>query len=520
MHFTRPATIALAACLLLANAATVLTQTTRRRGTQRTAPKPAPAQPTATPAPTPAPSVARLPRKPIQLAIVNGQTITTSDLDPPVAEAVETLDQKIAAARARVLEMQINTMLLEAEAKKRGVRTQQIYEQEVIKRIVPPSEAEIKKFTEENADQLAGTDAATARAQVVAFLRNEKEEVLSAALVKRLRTSYPVVMGASLDTPNLAPTAVVVTVGGQPVTAAALLERLKPIVFRLQLAAYDLQMNALDQTITTILLLAEANKRNVGPETIVRSEVSDKVKPATDAEVNKFYEDNKSKMNGDLNSVRVQVANYLESQETRRLERALGERLRKGADIRYLVTEPQPPLQMISVDDDPFRGPATAPVTIVEFTDFQCPSCAAMHPIIEEALKVYGQKVRFVVRDFPLDIHANAHKAAEAANAAHAQGKFFEYAALLFKRQSALDVASLKKYATELGLDRAKFDLALDKGGFAAEIRKDIQDGEMYGVEATPTIFINGRMLINLSAEGLREAIDRALAAPTAKTSN
>jgi protein-disulfide isomerase len=297
-------------------------------------------------------------------------------------------------------------------------------------------------------------------------------------------------------------------------------ERLKPIIYRLQLAAYDLEMNALEQTITNILLFAEASRRNVGPETIIRTEVSEKVKPATDAEVNKFYEENKSKLNGDLNSLRPQLANYLESQETQRLERALGDRLRKDAKIQYLITEPQPPVQTISVDDDPARGPATAPVTIVEFTDFQCPSCAAMHPILEEALKSYGAKVRFVVRDFPLNVHANAHKAAEAANAANAQGKFFEYAALLFQRQKALDVASLKKYATELGLDRAKFDLALDKGSYAAEVGKDIQDGEMYGVEATPTIFINGRMLMNLSAEGLREAIDRALAAPTTKATN
>lgn len=117
--------------------------------------------------------------------------------------------------------------------------------------------------------------------------------------------------------------------------------------------------------------------------------------------------------------------------------------------------EPEPPIQAISVDDDPVRGEPNAAVTIVEFTDFQCPSCAAMNPVLDEVLKSYGNKVRLVVRDFPLEMHANARKAAEAANAAHAQGKFFEYTALLFKRQDALDVPSLKKYATEIGLDRA-----------------------------------------------------------------
>src|SRR4029079_14499161 len=107
-----------------------------------------------------------------------------------------------------------------------------------------------------------------------------------------------------------------------------------------------------------------------------------------------------------------------------------------------------------------------------------------------------------------------ARKAAEAANAANAQGKFFEYIAILFKNQKALDVPSLKKYASEVGLDRARFDAALDRGVYAAEVQKDVEDGEMYGVGSTPTIFINGVQLNILSAEGLRAAIDRAAGTP------
>jgi protein-disulfide isomerase len=131
--------------------------------------------------------------------------------------------------------------------------------------------------------------------------------------------------------------------------------------------------------------------------------------------------------------------------------------------------------------------------------------------VLEEVLKAYGNRVRFVVRNFPLSKHVHARKAAEAADAANAQGKFFEYTALLFKRQSALDVPSLKKYATEVGLDRARFDAALDSGAFATEVKHDIDDGEIYGINATPTIFINGVMLNTLTAEALRAAIDKAL---------
>jgi protein-disulfide isomerase len=267
-----------------------------------------------------------------------------------------------------------------------------------------------------------------------------------------------------------------------------------------------------------MLLLEEAKRRQVGPEEIVRAEISDKVRPPTEAEVTQFYNENKSRISGDLNSVRNQIATYLQNESRQRIEKDLSARLRKGADIRWLISEPPQLVQNISLDDDPSRGEATAPVTVVEFTDFQCPACAAMHPVLEEVLKSYGNKVRFVVRDFPLNQHEWARKAAEAANAANAQGKFFEYIAVLFKNQKALDVPSLKKYASEVGLDRARFDAALDRGVYAAEVQKDVEDGEMYGVGSTPTIFVNGVQLRVLSDEGLRAAIDRA--ASTLKTSS
>ena len=120
--------------------------------------------------------------------------------------------------------------------------------------------------------------------------------------------------------------------------------------------------------------------------------------------------------------------------------------------------------------------------------------------------------MRLVVRDFPLVIHTNSRKAAEAADAANAQGKFFEYIALLYKNQAALDVPSLKKYASEVGLNRARFDRELDSGIYAAEVRHDIADGEKYGIRATPTIFINGVRLRDVTAEGLHAAMERAFA--------
>jgi protein-disulfide isomerase len=193
------------------------------------------------------------------------------------------------------------------------------------------------------------------------------------------------------------------------------------------------------------------------------------------------------------------------------MERALSDRLRKGAQLRILLTEPEPPVLVISTTGEPARGELNAPVTVVEYTDFECPACGAMHPVLEQVLPSYGNRVRFVVRNYPLSRHLYARKAAEAADAAHAQGKFFEYTALLFKRQNALDVPSLKKYASEVGLDRTRFDTELDRGIYAADVKHDIDDGQINGVEFTPTIFINGVMLQELTPDALRAAIDKAL---------
>ena len=508
---------ALSLILLLTLSTTSVAQT-RRRGTtpRKTSPAAAKTQPEP-PAQPPTPPAAKTPRPeaaPVSIVVLNGQTLTTADLNPNVRQQVDQIEDKIAEAKRQILDLQINTILLQVEANRRRIDTHLLYETEVTKRIPVPTAAQIKQLLDSQGMQPNGADATALNQQAAAYLQAESESKLADDLVNRLKKTIPVVMGVDVATPNLNNEAVVATIGGQPLKASIVNERFKPIVYQMRLQAYELMRQQAEETLNNMLLLEEARRRQIGPEEIVRTEVTDKVKPPTEAEVAKFYEENKSRINGDLNSVRNQVASYLQEQERNRLEEQLSARLRKNANIRWLITEPPQPVQNISVDDDPARGPVNAPVTIVEFTDFQCPACAAMHPVLEEVTESYGDKVRFVVRDFPLDRHQNARKAAEAANAANAQGKFFEYIAILFKRQQALDIPSLKKYATELGLDRARFDAALDRGTYAAEVQRDVEAGEMYGVNVTPTIFINGVQLRTLSAEGLREAIDRAATTP------
>jgi protein-disulfide isomerase len=197
------------------------------------------------------------------------------------------------------------------------------------------------------------------------------------------------------------------------------------------------------------------------------------------------------------------------------LETALKNRLFAKYRVKILLTEPPPVIQQISEDDDPARGPVNAPVTVVMFSDFQCSACSRTHPILKKVLDEYAGKVRFVVRDFPLrNIHQNAFNAARAANAANVQGKFFEYTEILYRNQDALGDDSLKKYAAQVGLNVAKFALDFTAEKTAAEIQHDISDGEAYGVNGTPTIFINGVKARHLTADAFREAIDAAMKRP------
>ncbi|NOZ58286.1 MAG: thioredoxin domain-containing protein [Euryarchaeota archaeon] len=172
----------------------------------------------------------------------------------------------------------------------------------------------------------------------------------------------------------------------------------------------------------------------------------------------------------------------------------------------------------VSQDDDPAIGPEDAPVVIVEFSDYQCPYCRkfAMETL-DRILEEYRGRVRFVYRDFPLEsIHAYALKAAEAANCAGEQGRYFEYHDLLFERQedwSSRGEAAFLEYAQQLGLDAESFSSCLSSGKYEEEVRKDLQDGMRAGVRGTPAFFINGIPLSGAQPfEAFKAIIDAELA--------
>jgi protein-disulfide isomerase len=505
---------------------------------QTTPPKPAqqpatalatagqPAASKAATAQTPAPSPEKIAADcgcevalPEVLATVNGLRITKGDISPEARQRIAQLQQQVVVARTRELELQINSALLEAEAKRLGTTTQQVLQTEVIAKTKEPTDADAQAFFDQNKTRIKGEFAAI-KDDIKGYLREQQQVELARKLSERLRAGADVKVLATDVTPpanDAARARLFATVGARRITSADIEDSLRPLVFEVQQQAYELRKQEVELKINDALLTQEAQKRQMTPRALLEAEVDSKVPAVTEAQAQAFYDQNKERINGEFPQVRDQIAAYLKEQDGRKLLVAYAERLRKSAAVQTFLSAPEPPVMNIATDDQPAKGNPNAAVTIVEFTDFQCPNCASAQPVFDKLLAEYGDRVRLVVRDFPLSQHADALKAAEAAEAARAQGKYWEYTALLFGNQSALGVEQLKQYATKLGLDRAKFDAALDSGKLSEQVRRDVMEGERVGVNGTPAVFVNGKRAADHSYETLKAAIESTLKSPAGR---
>lgn len=414
------------------------------------------------------------------LATATNKTFTISNLNEQAQGAYSNRKELVAKLRLELFAKQVTDILFSAEAAARKTTVDKL-EAEAVAKVADPSAEQIQAIYEANQSRLGNKTLAEVRPQIVAFLRREPEQKATENYIGMLRTKHKATFGKDVNAPDLKPTDILATVGLKQITAKDFEEKSKFSLYELDANIYDAIDHSLQEAIFDDLLSTEAAEKNVSTSDIIAAEVSDKMKDFSDEE--RFA-----------------------------LMTALKNRLFTKYKVNISYKEPVAIAQNISVDDDPSQGAATAPVTIVMFSDFQCSACAGTHPVLKNVIAGYKDKVRFVVRDFPLTtIHENAFLAAQAANAANAQGKFFEYTELLYNNQDKLDSASLKEFATKLGLDRKKFDAELDSGKYAEEVRKDMADGINYSVSGTPTIFINGIKMRHNSPEEFKEAIEKGL---------
>jgi protein-disulfide isomerase len=310
-----------------------------------------------------------------------------------------------------------------------------------------------------------------------------------------------------------APSDKIATVGPRTITRGEVEEKVQAKLIELDNQRYDALREGLDDIIADELTKQEAKARNISLEALQKAEVTDKIPPPTDEEVQKVYDENKAQLKGQtLEQVKPQILQYLAGQRAQeRLAAFIGELKAKHKTTIAL----KPPVVEVATAGRPERGGgAKAPVTIVEFSDYACPFCKRAEDSVNKVMQAYGDKVRLVFRDYPLPMHPTARPASEAAACANAQGKFWDYHAKLFDNQSSLGEDKLKQYAKDVGLDSAKFEECLAKKPHAAAIDQDIADGGKVGVNGTPAFFINGRMISGAQPfEKFKEIIDDEIAA-------
>jgi protein-disulfide isomerase len=420
------------------------------------------------------------------LATANGLTFTVSSLSENARKAYLEQNASVAAERARLYAQLVRDSLIEAESKAQNSTGEALLAAEV-KKAAEPTAAEIKTVYDANRSALGNRTIDEVRPQIVTFLKANTEQKAITDLVERLKIKHKFQAGKDVNTFGLKPADTLFSVAGQIVTAADFENRFKAHIYDVGAGIAAVTIADLENTIFSTLVAQEAKARNIETGDLIAAEITNKLRDFTD-------------------------------EERLALENGLKKRLFEKYAVKIAVKEPNPVTHDVSVDDDPVWGKPTAPVTVMMFSDFQCSACSATHPVLKKVITEYGDKVRFVVRDFPLEsVHENAFRAALAANAARQQGKFFEYIEILYRNQDSLDAASLNKYAAELGLNLKQFELDLSSEKTAAEVRKDMADAVKHGARGTPTIFINGIKAQRLSADAFRGAIEKALAAAAPK---
>jgi|SRR5271165_3392078 len=229
-----------------------------------------------------------------------------------------------------------------------------------------------------------------------------------------------------------------------------------------------------------------------------------KAPAVTDAEIRSFYDSKKNQIKQSFETISPKIKEYLQKIASDTARRNYLDSLRAKYHATILLEARREAVAAIG----PVRGPSNAPVTIVEFSDFQCPFCGRLEPALVSVLAEYPSQVRLFYRNFPLtSMHPDAQKAAEAGLCAEEQGKFWEMHDLMFAEQASLGMNALKEKARRIGMDTTLFNNCLDSGKHRDAIRADLKAGDELGIQGTPATFINGRYISGAVEEGDLKAL-------------
>lgn len=308
------------------------------------------------------------------------------------------------------------------------------------------------------------------------------------------------------------PKKIVAEVYGQKLTEGELNRSLSIDLFQMQKNIYNLKKRKIDEWVEKILLEKEAMKKKLTLEQLMEKEIRSKTRPVSQKDVDKFYEQNKERLPGTKEQLADRIKSFLENEGRQTTYRNYVDRLKKRARVVYSLLKPQHPRVELSLTPGPTRGKENAKVKIVEFSDFECPGCAGLVAKLDRVLKKYGSKVSLTFKAYPLSFHKKAVLAHQASLCADDQGKFWPYHDILFKNQQAMERKDLEGHAEKLTFNMTTFRQCLDSGEKFAKVQKDISEGDQAGVNATPTFFVNGKIVVgDIPQEQIEELINEEL---------
>jgi protein-disulfide isomerase len=257
---------------------------------------------------------------------------------------------------------------------------------------------------------------------------------------------------------------------------------------------------ALDAILGDYLLEREAASRKLSVEELLSDELPKRTPSVRDDEIREVYERSLPLPGGmTFDQVKPMVAAYLQQQHAAEGRARFVQELRQSAHAVVHLDAPRHVVERAG--GDPETGLSSAPIQVVEFSDFECPYCRQLEPVLKQLRAKYADRLRLVWKDFPLAIHPDARGAAEAARCAADQGRFWEYHDVLFANQQALAAGDLKRHAVAVGLDETQFLACVERGTHRDEVAANLEEGIRQGVGATPTVFINGRSIVG--AQGI-----------------
>lgn len=302
---------------------------------------------------------------------------------------------------------------------------------------------------------------------------------------------------------------VVATFDGTEIKLSELDTEAKPAIIKAMLDIDRARTQTLEQLVFDKLVEAEAEAAGIDKDAFLKQEIADKIEPVTDEVAKAYFEENPPPGQRDYEAVKPRLIAFLERQAESERTIALRDELQAKHNVEMTLD----PFRVdVSADDDPSKGPDDAPVTIVEFADFQCGYCGRSRETTTQIIAAYPEQVRFVYRDFPIDKHPRALFMAQAANCAADQGKYWEYYDLLFDTPRKTSDDDMKAHAASLQLDAAAFATCYDSKKYEEEVNKDLEDGAAVGVSGTPAFFVNGRMVTGAQPfEAFAQIIDDEL---------